>query len=75
VGASVTKVSSSRRSSFGTAWNVGKGIVLLMRDFRGAIARAKAMQKVQHQGMVSDWLAKVAEGVHHTLHLAAILPY
>jgi hypothetical protein len=34
VGAPCVMVSSSRRSSFRTAWKVGKGTVLLMRAFR-----------------------------------------
>jgi hypothetical protein len=68
-------VSFSKGSSFHMAWKVGKGNGPLDESLQVAVARAEATQKVQHQGTVSDWLAEVAEGVYHALHLTAVLPH
>src|SRR5687767_1569062 len=53
----------------------GKGHGPLDKSVQVAVARAEATQKVQHQGVVGDWLVEVAEGVHHALHLAAVFPH
>jgi cell division protein FtsX len=53
----------------------GKWDSPLDESLQVAITRAEATQKVQHQGLVSDRLAEVTEGVRHALHLVAVLSH
>jgi hypothetical protein len=66
-------VCSSRRSSFLTVMECGKGNGPLDESLQVAKTGAEATQKVQHQGPVGDRLAEVAEGVCHALHLEPVL--
>jgi hypothetical protein len=53
----------------------GKGHGPLDESLQVTVAGDEATQKVQHQGAFGDRFAEVTEGVHHALHLAAILPH
>jgi hypothetical protein len=53
----------------------GEGHDPLDESLKVALAGVETTKKVQHQCMVDDGLAEVAERVHHTLHLAAVLTH
>jgi hypothetical protein len=53
----------------------GEGHAPLDESLQVAVAGAEATQEVQHQGTIGNWLAKIAERVSQTLHLAAVFSH